>query len=77
MILDKTYGPLINCVFELDGTDIHPVISPSTGERLADLRYFLLINFSRGDSAKRAALLGSLALVTGLALEPVISSVYV
>ncbi len=36
----------------------------------------LLINFSRGDSAKRAALLGSLALVTGLALGPVISSVY-
>lgn len=39
MILDKTYGPLINGVFELDGTDIHPVISPSTGERLADLHY--------------------------------------
>lgn len=36
----------------------------------------LLINVSRGDSAKRAALLGSLALVTGLALGPVISSVY-
>lgn len=36
----------------------------------------LLINFSHGDSAKRAALLGSLALVTGLALGPVISSVY-
>ncbi|AYO38845.1 aldehyde dehydrogenase [Serratia sp. P2ACOL2] len=39
MTLDKAYGPLINGVFELDGTDIHPVISPSTGERLADLRY--------------------------------------
>lgn len=36
----------------------------------------MLINVSRGDSAKRAALLGSLALVTGLALGPVISSVY-
>lgn len=36
----------------------------------------LLINFSHGDSAKRAALLGSLALVIGLALGPVISSVY-
>ncbi|MFQ6249443.1 hypothetical protein ACLMPM_24070 [Yersinia enterocolitica] len=36
----------------------------------------VLINFSRGDSAKCAALLGSLALVTCLALEPVISSVY-
>lgn len=36
----------------------------------------LLINFSNGDSAKRAALLGCLALVTGLALGPVISSVY-
>ncbi|MBW5818799.1 aldehyde dehydrogenase [Yersinia kristensenii] len=39
MTLDKAYGPLINGVFELDGTDIHPVISPSNGERLADLRY--------------------------------------
>ncbi|WP_439070267.1 aldehyde dehydrogenase [Serratia nevei] len=39
MTLDKAYGPLINGVFELDGTDIHPVISPSTGERLADLHY--------------------------------------
>ncbi|MFJ3264855.1 MFS transporter [Serratia liquefaciens] len=36
----------------------------------------LLINFSQGDSAKRAALLGSLALVVGLALGPMISSVY-
>ncbi|WP_230328898.1 MFS transporter [Serratia sp. YC16] len=36
----------------------------------------LLIKFSRGDSAKRAALLGSMALVTGLALGPVIGSVY-
>lgn len=36
----------------------------------------LLINFSGGDSAKRAAMLGSLALVTGLALGPVINSVY-
>lgn len=39
MTLDKAYGPLINGVFELDGADIHPVISPSTGERLADLHY--------------------------------------
>ncbi|WP_265556995.1 MFS transporter [Serratia grimesii] len=36
----------------------------------------LLIKFSQGDSAKRAAQLGSLALVTGLALGPMISSVY-
>ena len=39
MIFDKAYGPLINGVFELDGTDIHPVISPSTGEHLTDLYY--------------------------------------
>lgn len=39
MKLDNVYGPLINGVFELDGTNIHPVISPSTGERLADLHY--------------------------------------
>ncbi|MHC5308331.1 MFS transporter [Bartonella sp. LJL80] len=36
----------------------------------------LLIRFSHGDSAKRAALMGSLALVAGLALGPVISSIY-
>lgn len=36
----------------------------------------LLINFSQGDSAKRAALLGSLALVMGLAWGPMVSSVY-
>jgi MFS family permease len=36
----------------------------------------LLINFSHGDSAKRAARLGSLALATDLVLGPVISSVY-
>ncbi|MEX2941274.1 MFS transporter [Serratia fonticola] len=36
----------------------------------------LLINFSSGDSAKRAALLGSLALVSGLAIGPLISSLY-
>lgn len=39
MILDKAYGPLINGVFELDGVDIHPVTSPSTGEILAELHY--------------------------------------
>lgn len=39
MILDKAYGPLINGVIELDGTDIHPAISPSTGKRLAELHY--------------------------------------
>ena len=37
----------------------------------------LLISFSRGDSTTRAALLGSIALVTGLALGPMVSSVYV
>ena len=36
----------------------------------------LLIKFSRGDSARHAALLGSLALVTGLAFGPMISSIY-
>lgn len=39
MTLDKAYGPLINGVFELDGVDIHPVTSPSTGEILAELHY--------------------------------------
>lgn len=36
----------------------------------------LLIKFSHGDGGQRAALLGSLALVTGLALGPIISSIY-
>lgn len=35
-----------------------------------------LIKFSHGDGGNHAALLGSLALVTGLALGPVISSIY-
>ncbi|WP_283603819.1 aldehyde dehydrogenase family protein [Serratia proteamaculans] len=39
MKLDKVYGPLINGVFELHNTDLHPIISPSTGEHLADLYY--------------------------------------
>ncbi|WP_329908247.1 aldehyde dehydrogenase family protein [Serratia quinivorans] len=39
MNLDKEYGPLINGVFELNNTDLHPMISPSTGEKLADLHY--------------------------------------
>ncbi|ELI6434083.1 aldehyde dehydrogenase family protein [Aeromonas salmonicida] len=39
MILDKAYGPLINGVLELNGVDIHPVTSPSTGEILAELHY--------------------------------------
>ncbi|MBC3217499.1 hypothetical protein [Serratia fonticola] len=36
----------------------------------------LLINFSSGNSAKRAALLGSLVLLSGLAIGPLISCLY-
>ncbi|HHL2502324.1 TPA: aldehyde dehydrogenase [Yersinia enterocolitica] len=39
MFLDKEYGPLINGKFELNKKDIHPIISPSTGQHLADLHY--------------------------------------
>lgn len=55
MTLDKAYGPLINGVFELDGTDIHPVISPSTGERMADLRYCSERDVERAVLAAEAA----------------------
>lgn len=55
MKLDKVYGPMINGVFELDGTDIHPVISPSTGEHLADLYYCSERDVDRAVLAARAA----------------------
>lgn len=55
MTLDKAYGPLINGVFELGGPDIHPVISPSTGEHLADLHYCDALDVGRAVLAAEAA----------------------
>ncbi|MHC5308333.1 aldehyde dehydrogenase family protein [Bartonella sp. LJL80] len=55
MKLDKTYGPLINGAFELDGLDIHPVISPATGEKLADLSYCGEQDVERAILAAKAA----------------------
>jgi aldehyde dehydrogenase (NAD+) len=53
--LDKAYGPLINGIFELDGIDIHPVISPSSGERLAALHYCNERDVERAVSAAEEA----------------------
>lgn len=53
--LDRSYGPLINGVFEFQGKNIHPVISPSTGAHLADLHYCEEHDVERAVNAAEAA----------------------